>query len=58
MKTYVALAAKVRTFINSLHVGEFYVLLFSYAGFFSKLTFKKIFQEHYQSVKGLDPDQG
>ena len=37
---------------NSLHAGYFFMLLLSYADFFSKLIFsKKFFQEHYQSVK-------
>ena len=33
------------------------ILLLSSADFFSKINFWSIFQEHYQSVKRLYPDQ-
>ena len=35
----------------------YFILYLSSAAFFKTHLFKKFFQEHYQSVKRLDPDQ-
>ena len=49
MEVYQSLDKKLR---NSLHSGQFFMLLLSVADFFSKLTFfKNFFQGHYQCFK-------
>ena len=44
--------------VNSLHAGWFFMLLLSSADFFKINFFKKIFQEHYHSVKQFGSRSG
>ena len=53
---HVAIQLQTASVSNSLQFSCFCCRLLTF--FQNQLFLKKIFQEHYQSVNGLDPDQG